>query len=54
MDSLISCCKKITKILNWFHIRQAHEKRREYKDQLKSSKYKVWHGKPEDRITKLQ
>lgn len=58
VDSLIPYCKKITKILDWFHIRQYYDKAMtalpEYKDQLKSSKYKVWHGKAEDGITQLE
>jgi hypothetical protein len=58
VDSLAPYCKKITKILDWFHIRQAYDKAvnllPEYKEQLDSSKYKVWNGKAEEGIAKLK
>lgn len=58
VDSLSPYCKKINKILDWFHIRQAYDKAMSYlpdfKEELKSSKYKVWHGKVEEGIEKLK
>jgi hypothetical protein len=58
VDSLANHCKSITKILDWFHIRQAYDRAMislpEYKEELSSSKYKVWHDKSCDAIAKLQ
>lgn len=57
VDYLSPYCKKIIKILDWFHIRQAYDRAitalPDYKDQIQSSKYKVWHGKPKEGIEKL-
>lgn len=57
-DSLQGYCKSITKILDWYHIRQAYDRAvsalPDYYDNLKSSKYKVWHGKAEEAIAKLK
>ena len=58
VDSLQPYCKSITKILDWYHIRQAYDRAMaalpDYcHEQLKSSKYKVWHGKANEGITKL-
>jgi hypothetical protein len=58
VDSLANHCKSVTKILDWFHIRQAYDRAiislPEYREELRSSKYKVWHGKSNEGITKLQ
>lgn len=58
VDSLQGYCKGITKILDWFHIRQAYDRAMsalpDYYDNLKSSKYKVWHGKASEGIAKLK
>jgi hypothetical protein len=58
VDSLAPYCGEITKILDWFHIRQAYDKAvnvmPEYKEQLDASKYKVWHGKAMEAIEKLK
>lgn len=58
VDSLADHCKTITKILDWFHVRQAYDKAiitlPKYKEELRSSKYKVWHGKSGEAIEKLQ
>jgi len=58
VDSLIPYCKEITKILDWFHIKQSYDKAvnlpPEYKEQLYASKYKVWHGKAMEGIEKLK
>ena len=58
VDSLASHCKSVTKILDWFHIRQAYDRAiislPEYGEELKSSKYKVWHDKGGEAIVKLQ
>ena len=58
IDSLAPYCKKINKIFDWFHIRQAYDKAMsslpDFKEELKSSKYKVWHGKVEEGIEKLK
>ena len=57
VDYLEPYCKKINKILDWFHIRQSYDRAirslPDYKDQLKSSKFKVWHGKHSEAIEKL-
>lgn len=57
VDSLAPYCGKIVKILDWFHIRQAYDKAMsalpDYKDELQSSKYKVWHGLKKDSTKKL-
>ncbi len=57
VDSLESHCKSITKILDWYHIRQAYDRAKialpDYTESLDSSKYKVWHGKPQEAINKL-
>ena len=57
VDSLKSHCKSITKILDWYHIRQAYDRAKialpDYTESLDSSKYKVWHGKPQEAINKL-
>lgn len=57
VDSLQPHCKEITKILDWYHIRQAYDRAMmalpKYHEQLKSSKYKVWHGKANEGIEKL-
>jgi hypothetical protein len=54
----IPYCKEITKILDWFHIKQSYDKAvnlpPEYKEQLYASKYKVWHGKAMECIEKLK
>lgn len=56
-DSLEAHCKSITKILDWYHIRQSYDRGKislpDYVEQLDSSKYKVWHGKTEEAIKKL-
>ena len=43
--------------MDWFHIRQSYDRAirslPDYKDQLKSSKFKVWHGKHSEAIEKL-
>ena len=58
VDSLQDYCKSITKILDWYHIRQAYDTAMsalpDYHDNLKSSKYKVWHGKADEGISKLK
>src|SRR5574343_1637764 len=58
VDSLTPYCREITKILDWFHIRQAYDRAvnvlPEYKEQLDASKYKVWHGKALEGIEKLK
>ena len=58
VDSLQGYCKNITKILDWYHIRQAYDRAMsalpDYCDNLKSSKYKVWHGKASEGIAKLK
>ena len=58
VDSLAPYCKEITKILDWYHIRQAYDKAvnllPEHKEQLDASKYKVWHGKALEGIEKLK
>jgi hypothetical protein len=58
VDSLQSHCGKITKILDWYHIRQAYERLMtalpQEAEALQSSKYKIWHGKSAEGITKLQ
>ena len=58
VDSLAPYCGEITKILDWFHIRQAYDKAvnvlPEYKEQLDASKYKAWHGKAMEAIEKLK
>ena len=57
VDSLESHCKSITKILDWYHIRQAYDKAKvalpDYTERLDSSKYKAWHGKTQEVINKL-
>ena len=58
VDSLTPYCREITKILDWFHIRQAYDRAvnvlPEYKKQLDASKYKVWHGKALEGIETLK
>ena len=58
VDALAPYCKEVTKILDWFHIRQAYDKAMialpEHVEQLRSSKYKVWHGKAVEAISKLE
>lgn len=58
VDFLQPYCKSITRILDWYHIRQAYDKAMialpDYHEDLKSSKYKVWHGKAEEGIAKLK
>ena len=58
VDALAPYCKEVTKILDWFHIRQAYDKAMialpEQVEQLRSSKYKVWHGKAVEAISKLE
>lgn len=58
VDLLAPYCSEITKILDWFHIRQAYDKAvnllPEYKERLDASKYKVWHGKAMEGIEKLK
>jgi hypothetical protein len=58
VDSLAPYCKEITRILDWFHIRQAYDKAvnllPEYKEQIDASKYKVWHGKAMEGVEKLK
>jgi hypothetical protein len=58
VDSLQPYCKSITKILDWYHIRQAYDRAMialpDYHEEIKSSKYKVWHGKVEEGIAKLK
>ena len=39
VDPLIPCCKKITKILDWFHIRQAYDKSDELFARIQGSAY---------------
>ena len=57
VDSLKSHCKSITKILDWYHIRQAYDRVKialpDYTESLDSSKYKAWHGKSQEAINKL-
>jgi len=58
VDFLQPYCKSITKILDWYHIRQAYDRALialpAYHEEIKSSKYKVWHGKAEEGIAKLK
>ena len=58
VDALAPYCKEVTKILDWFHIRQAYDKAMislpEYVEELRSSKYKVWQGKAKEAISKLE
>lgn len=57
VNSLESHCKSITKILDWYHIRQSYDRAKislpDYVEQLDSSKYKVWHGKADEAIKKI-
>ena len=50
-------CKSITKILDWYHIRQSYDRAKislpDYVEKLDSSKHKVWHGKVDEAIKKL-
>lgn len=57
VNSLEGHCKNITKILDWYHIRQAYDRAKialpDYTEKLDSSKYKVWHGKTQEAVSKL-
>ena len=57
VNSLEDHCKSITKILDWYHIRQSYDRAKislpNYAEKLDSSKYKVWHGKVDEAIKKL-
>ena len=57
--SLNSHCKKITCILDWFHIGKKFKSIRsaveeDFKDTLEKVKWSLWHGKSDEALTKLE
>jgi hypothetical protein len=51
-------CKKVIKILDWFHIGKKFKERgskipEELMEKYNGAKWKLWHGKPKDSIARL-
>ncbi|MGK7907458.1 MAG: ISKra4 family transposase [Synechococcus sp.] len=59
LTSLENHCKQLTRILDWWHIGKNFQNARgaveeEFKETLESVKWKLWHGKAEEALTKLE
>ena len=59
LSSLENHCKKLTRILDWWHIGKNFQNARgaveeEFKEALEGVKWKLWHGKPKEALAKME